>query len=146
MSARKKSRELLMQLVFQMSLISDFSEEQRDSFTSEYKEREGVTKLPDQKYFLRAFSDIISNMDAIDAAIAKASDNWKLDRMAKSDLAILRLAAAEIMFMPDIPDAVSINEAVELAKKYGGSMSYRYVNGVLGKIIRDLKDQDKNKN
>ena len=69
---------------------------------------------------------------------------WKLSRLPKVTLAILRLAVAEIMCMEDIPDSVSVNEAVELAKKYGGEEAPKFINGLLGSVIRAKTATEKN--
>jgi N utilization substance protein B len=137
MSERQNSRELLMQCIFQMSLAGDFSEEQKIIFAREHTDGAGMKKMPDKKYFNRGIKALRDYMDEIDAVIDKASDNWKVDRIAKVDLAILRVATTEIKYMPDIPLGVSVNEAVELAKKFGGDGSFRFINGVLGRIVRE---------
>jgi len=123
-----------MQLLFQMDLSGDFSDEQKTSFIKENTSSGSMKTMPDSKYFRRAYSSYMKHKDEVDKTIDDTCLNWKLKRLAKSDLAILRLAAAEILFMPDIPSGVSINEAVELSKKYGGENSYRFINGVLGRI------------
>ena len=79
-------------------------------------------------------NDIIAHIDEIDAQINEKSTGWKTQRMAKVDLAIIRLAVYEITSEEDIPTKVSINEAVELAKKYGSDESPAFVNGVLAKF------------
>ena len=78
--------------------------------------------------------------EEIDKAISEFSINWKLERMARTDLAILREAASEIMYIDDIPCAVTINEAVELAKIYGTEKAPKFINAVLGKIA-EIQDE-----
>ena len=73
----------------------------------------------------------------IDESIEKYSINWKLERMARTDLAILREAATEIKYIDDVPAAVTINEAVELAKLYGTENSPKFINALLGKIASE---------
>jgi N utilization substance protein B len=128
---RAKARALLMQMLFQMEFQKDFSEGARDCFIDRFFEDR--TQLP---YVYRVHALIRDNKDALDARLEIGSENWKVSRMAKTDLCILRIAAAEIFHMDDIPDSVSANEAVELAKLYGGEESSRFVNGVLGRLIR----------
>ena len=77
--------------------------------------------------------------EKIDDLISKYSINWKLERMARTDLAIMREAAAELLYIDDVPPAVTINEAVELAKIYGTEKSTRFINAVLGKIAEEKK-------
>jgi N utilization substance protein B len=95
---------------------------------------------------------VSANMGAIDALIIKTSENWSLDRMPLVDKSILRIATFEMLHVDDVPYSVSINEAVELAKSFGGADdSSRFVNGVLGQIASHLNtqldesDQGKNK-
>ena len=74
--------------------------------------------------------------DNLDGLIEKYSKGWKVKRLPKVNLAILRLAAYEILFVDDVPESVAINEAVELAKKYSGESDYSFVNGVLGALVK----------
>ena len=77
-------------------------------------------------------------IEDIDATIARNTDNWKPNRIAKTDLAILRLAVAEMLYEDNIPCGVSINEAVNLAKKYGDDRSYAFINSVLSRVSKEL--------
>ena len=79
------------------------------------------------------------NMEKIDNIIRRNSKGWKFERISKVDLSILRLALYEILYRDDIPESVSINEAVELAKKYGGEKTGSFINGILGSFIRSGK-------
>lgn len=74
--------------------------------------------------------------DNLDELIEKYSKGWKVKRLPKVNLAILRLAAYEILFVDDVPESVAINEAVELAKKYSGELDYSFINGVLGALVK----------
>lgn len=74
--------------------------------------------------------------DNLDELIEKYSKGWKVKRLPKINLAILRLAAYEILFVDDVPESVAINEAVELAKKYSGESDYSFINGVLGALVK----------
>ena len=80
----------------------------------------------------------LEHRDAIDAAISQVSRTWRLDRMARVDRNILRLAVAEMLYLPEVPGRVSINEAVELAKRYGAAESPAFVNGLLDSAIKAL--------
>lgn len=83
---------------------------------------------------------VIENRDEIDERLASTSENWAIDRMPVVDRAILRLATYEMIYVDEVPVSVSINEAVELAKAYGGEdESSRFVNGVLGRIARTIE-------
>ena len=97
-------------------------------------EIENITE-EDSAYINNKCNDIIAKIDEIDAAINESTKGWKTTRMGKVDLSIIRLAVYEIKFEEDIPAKVSINEAVELAKKYGTDESASFVNGVLAKFV-----------
>jgi len=148
---RKKTRELLMRLIFQMSSAGDFSDESKDAFlnetslyTGDIREEvplgcifdEASGESPDMPYFNRAFQCIRDNLTDIDKALTEASDGWTVQRMGMADLAILRVAAAELLYIDGIDTGVSVNEAVNLSKKYGSEKSASFVNGVLGTIAR----------
>ncbi len=84
----------------------------------------------------KLINTVTENTDKIDEIISSYLRGWKLVRLPKVDLAILRLAVAEIMWFEDVPDKVSVNEAVELAKKYSEEKSPSFINGVLGSVVR----------
>ena len=84
---------------------------------------------------------ILEHRQEIDAQIAAKSPNWSLARMAKIDLAIIRLAAYELLFRADIPKNVTLNEAIEIAKKFGTEESPSFVNGILDEIARTLPEK-----
>jgi N utilization substance protein B len=90
----------------------------------------------DMSYIEDILNGCNRNMDKIDEIIRSGSIGWRFDRISKVDLSILRLALYEILYRDDIPESVSINEAVELAKKYGGEKTGSFVNGILGNFIR----------
>jgi N utilization substance protein B len=129
---RSKLRELIMQLLFQMEVQKDFSKEAMEKFISL-----NIEENIDVTFFYEIFEKLTENIVEIDATIEKYSDNWKISRIAQLDLAILRLSIGEMNYMNDIPVSASINEAVEIAKTYGGANSSKFVNGVLGKIAKD---------
>ncbi len=85
---------------------------------------------------------IKEHLEEIDEIILSKLKNWSLDRIAKIDLAILRLAIYEIMYVENIPEKVSANEAVELAKTYGNNDSKSFVNGVIEKVIESKESGD----
>lgn len=101
-------------------------------------------ELPGRDAFDRAFADslveiVTANRDKIDETIANVSRTWRVDRMARVDRNILRLAVAELLYLPDIPGRVTINEAVELAKRFGAAESPAFVNGLLDSAIKALQ-------
>lgn len=134
--SRRVSRELAMKLLFQFQLRDDDIQEQIALFFSELEQPiEGSEK----EYFLDIVQGVMEKKDEIDGLIQNHARGWSLDRMPKVDLAIMRLAIYELKFRQDIPWNVSINEAVELAKKYGGDQSKTFINGVLGKVAASLQ-------
>ena len=89
------------------------------------------------EYIVGRFARVRENYGTIDAPLAEATSGWKLSRMGKVELSLLRLAVFEMNCDEEIPGKVAINEAVELAKKFGGDASYGFVNGVLAKLARE---------
>jgi N utilization substance protein B len=137
---RRAAREMLVSLLYQMGMTGDYSDDARKRFLDELTE-DISSKDPDFKYFNRYLAVVTENLEEIDAAICEASDNWRIGRIAKVDLAILRLATAEMIDSGSqgaIPQKVSINEAVELAKIFSGEKSPSFINGVLGKVVCNL--------
>jgi len=134
---RSEAREILMQLFFQMDAQNDWSEEGAKPFMNEY-----MAESDQMDYFQAVKKAYVDNQEAVNAKIAEYAQGWSLERLAKVDLAILRLSITEICFMKDAPKKIqvpigaSINEAVNLAKRYGLDNSHKFVNGILGKIAR----------
>lgn len=137
---RSESREILMHILFQMDAQDDCSEELRDLLL----DGKSIPKQH-QDYIDAIFAIIKAHLPELDDLINRHSDKWETSRMPKTDLAILRLATAEIVFANDIPEAVSIDEAVEMSKKYGNESSHKFVNGVLGKIAREVSSSNESK-
>jgi N utilization substance protein B len=140
---RRKSRELAMKLLFQMDVnkeeykevLSNVHENIEDYVKDE--EEDIDLKDLDMKYITRILSGVEANRELIDTEIEKYLLNWKLNRISKIDLAIMRICTYEIIFEVDIPNSASINEAIELAKKYSDEKSVSFINGVLDKIIKN---------
>lgn len=92
-------------------------------------------------YALELLEGVQGNLDEIDGMLGRASENWAVSRMPVVDKCILRLAVFEMLHVPEVPVSVTINEAVELAKDFGGEdESHRFVNGVLGRIAQTLEE------
>jgi N utilization substance protein B len=135
-SSRRSSRELALRALYQVDL-------------GRASPQEAVTSVSDPERYaedtLAFASDLVlgtgSNLQHIDEVIEGYSRGWSLSRMASVDRNILRLAVYELLFLPDIPPSVTADEAVELAKKYSTAESGRFVNGVLGNVIRNLTDE-----
>lgn len=125
-----------MKLLYQFQLRDDDIQEQIELFLSE---AERPLEALEKEYFMDVVQGAMEKRDEIDGLIQNHARGWSLERMPKVDLAIMRLAIYELRFRKDIPWNVSINEAVELAKKYGGDQSKTFINGVLGKVAASLQ-------
>lgn len=135
---RRASREIAMKLLYQLEIQRDDREEQIQSVLEENE----VTKN-DKEYILGVLEGVSENVAYLDKIIDKYSKGWKLDRISKVDLSILRLSIYEVSFRNDIPVSVSVNEAVELAKRYSGEEAGAFINGILGKVSK-LREQPEN--
>lgn len=136
--SRRVSRENAMKLLYQFQLRDDDIDQQISLFLNE---TEGLEQL-DKEFFLDVLHGVVNNKEEIDSLIQSHAKGWGLERMPKVDLAIMRLAVYELKYRKDIPANVSINEAVELAKKYCGEQSKNFINGVLGKIVTRLQNTE----
>ncbi|MBI4538478.1 MAG: transcription antitermination factor NusB [Gemmatimonadetes bacterium] len=90
-------------------------------------------------YIRRVIAVLADRLDEIDRALRDALENWRLERLASVDRQILRVGAAEILYLDEIPPRVSIQEAIRLAEKYGSDQSVRFVNGVLDALLRRVQ-------
>ena len=129
---RRELREQVFLMLFRVEFHD--ASEMNEQLTLYSEQLEGCSEK-DSNYILDKYKKIVEKLEEIDAAIGEASKGWKVSRMAKVDLALLRLAVYEMKYEEDIPSKVSINEAVELAKKYGADESASFVNGVLAKFV-----------
>lgn len=128
---RTETRELLMQLLFQMEVQNDYSSRVKDKYLQEHVQGKGQ-----MEYAQRLITAVIGNLETIDKKLSAHSKKRSIKRMAKVDLAIARLAVGEVLYMDDIPNAVAINEAVDMAKKYSADESRKFINGILGQIVK----------
>ena len=125
---RKDAREFAMQTIFQMDAQKDLNSLSVEKYIEE-------KDLADQKEYVKELlSSICDNQETVDGTIDQCSDGWPACRLAKADLAIMRIALGEIFYMQNVPNSVAINEAVNMAKIYGTDRSARFINAVLGKV------------
>ncbi len=138
MSNRRLSRELALQALFYFDRDKeiDGSDKLIESFTKNFGEK---IKLSDETFFLKLVHGVINLKSGIDLILQKCSKNWKISRMPGVDRIIMRIAIFEFLHCSDIPSVVSINEAVEIAKKYGTNKSASFINGVLDCIRVEQK-------
>ena len=130
MRKRTKAREYALQILYAVDITNDDPGDCVRRFWESNEESSGEVK----KFAAGLVLGVSDNKKEIDRMIAKYATNWKLDRMAVIDRNVLRFAAYELLYAKDIPPKVSINEAIDIAKKFGGPDSGKFVNGVLDKI------------
>lgn len=143
MHAKRLGRELAMQYLFQHSFTEEAGEKrswdeffEQASFEHELKENRFARK--GREYAQTLLKGIFANITEIDEAINDKATKWDLNRMALVDRNILRVATYEMLFIPDVPPIVSINEAVEIARDYSGQKAGNFINGVLNGIKDSL--------
>ena len=140
MGNRRKSRELAMQALFYMDMNPIDSEETNlerfcTNFTLSKKAR---------PFFLKLVNGVLQTKSELDSIIEKFSDHWKIGRMACVDRNIIRIAVYELLYCRDIPSKVSINEAVDIGKKFGTEESGSFINGILDSIRMALEESEIN--
>lgn len=130
---RKQAREGAMRLLFQMESNNDYTDEALELYLGNFEYDEGEIQ-----YIKDSMKTIRDNLEEIDRNIISHLEGWSIYRLAKVDLAVLRVAIYEILYRKDIPIEVSINEAIEIVKKYSAEDSFKFVNGVLGGFVRSM--------
>ena len=135
MSDFYEKKELGDELLLYFDAPFPFEEKEDDDAPAErlYSLKESVNE-EDRRRIVARYVDIIDKLDDIDKKISEVSKGWTIDRIGKVELALLRLAVYEIVYDDNIPTSVAINEAVELAKKFGPQDSYAFVNGILARF------------
>ena len=134
------TRRELRENTFVMLFHKEFHDiEEMDEQLELYFEKKAPMSEKDEKYVSERVYDVISKLSEIDSDIEEASESWTISRMSKIDLSIMRLAYYEMRFDESVPMQVAINEAVEIAKLYGGDNSPSFINGILGKLAKNGK-------
>jgi N utilization substance protein B len=128
---RRKGRELALQALYQIEITGDSSVAAVEFFLRHF---EGNART--KEFARRLVSGVVSQQPAIDRLIDESTEHWKLGRLSKVDLIILRMAAYELAFCPDIPPPVSLDEAIEIGKRFGSADSAPFINGVLDRIAQ----------
>ncbi|HMK50647.1 MAG TPA: transcription antitermination factor NusB [Thermodesulfovibrionales bacterium] len=130
---RRKAREYALQLLFQVDFTKrELERKDLEEFWSGRKEPREIKEFSE-----KLVKGTLEHLDEIDRVIEKFTENWFLKRMAAVDRNILRFAAYEILYRKDIPPVVTINEALEIAKKYSSAEAASFLNGVLDKLSRE---------
>lgn len=131
---RTKAREYAFILLFQYKFQPDEIESMLEDFCIEYKPGNQET------YIRTLVLKVVENIEKIDSIISKTSVDWDVERISTVNISLLRLSIGEMLYIEDVPPAVSVNEAVGLAKIYDGEESLAFMNGVLGKIKNNIGD------
>ncbi len=131
---RRRGRERLFRLLYQAEMT-------RDSVAQSWRAVREEERLPEEalEYVDGLVETLEESLPAVDQRIVDVAEHWKFERIAATDRSILRLATAELLFMPGTPARVVLDEAVEIAKKYGREESGRFVNGILDRIAREAR-------
>jgi N utilization substance protein B len=133
MGKRRSSRELALKFLYQFELNGGDLDEQIKLFLERNSSQEDVAN-----FMKELVVSLIDKMEEIDEIIQKFSDHWILDRMTVIDRNILRMGACELLFNFSTPPKVVINEAIDIAKKYGNEDSPEFVNGILDKVFNEI--------
>jgi transcription antitermination protein NusB len=136
MGNRRRSRELAMQALFYMDLRNNASEERLNLFCESCQPSKKA-----RPFFLKLVNGVKSSRDNIDTIVERFSSNWKINRMSGVDRNIIRIAIYEMMCCDDIPPRVSINEAIDIGKKYGTEESGAFINGILDSIHLEIQSE-----
>ncbi len=139
---RRTAREITLCLLFNFSFNTEEKpDELLDLYLQYFPDAENGI-IPDEirndNYISKTYFGVTQKLSEIDALIEKASKNWKPERISRVSRSILRLAVYELLYIDDIPEKVSINEAVELAKRFDEESSYTFVNGILGNVVSGI--------
>ncbi len=132
MRKRTKAREYVLQMLYQVEITRGNWQETLESFWQGNERKDVPCELKD--FSAELLGGVVNHMQEIDKKISKYAANWQLERMAFVDRNIMRLGCFELLFRQDIPPKVAINEAVELAKKYSGLESGKFVNAILDQV------------
>lgn len=137
MGIRRRSRELAMQALFYMDIHQSTSQELLERFC-EYFSPPAKTR----PFFFKLVNGVLAARTEIDALIQRYSENWELSRMSFVDRNVIRIAVYEMLYCSDIPSKVSINEAVDIGKKFGSEESGAFINGIIDSIRIELEKKE----
>ncbi len=143
MASRHLARSIALQSLYEWDFFKD-----KKSYEQIVKRNIGefAEKESDEKFICGLVEGVIENLDELDKIISAAAPEWPLEKITTVDRNVLRLGLFELIYgnKEEVPPKVAINEAIELAKGFGGSSSGRFVNGVLGTVYREIEEEEKN--
>jgi N utilization substance protein B len=137
MGTRRQSRELAMQALFYMDMRRDVSIELLDHFCACF-----CTSKKSRPFLIKLVNGVIDKRVQIDDLVEQFSQNWKISRMSCVDRNVMRIAVYEMLYCDDIPPKVSINEAIDIGKKFGTQESGAFINGIMDSIREALENDD----
>lgn len=137
MDPRSLAREIAMKMLYAASLGGGETMDE----VLEQSEQADTLSGSDKTFLENLVAGVTDRQEEMDAVIGKYAQGWALNRLGKVDLTILRMAVYELMCMPEIPVGATINEAVELAKRYAEDKSSGFINGILGSAARELRSE-----
>jgi N utilization substance protein B len=141
MIAQKSRRRIIREKVLQILYAHELNKESLTSFSAEVLN--DVKDEADQEFARSLIRRVLSNVKELDGKIKERVENWELNRIALIDKILLRMGICELLYFPDIPPKVSINESIEIAKDYSTSGSGKFINGILDAILAEQKKSGK---
>ena len=138
MGTRRQARELAMQALFYLDMRNSASAEMLERFCGNFS-----PSKKSRPFFLKLVNGVLESKDELDALIERFSKNWDIKRMSGVDLNVMRIAVFELLYCDDIPPKVSINEAVDVGKKFGTEESGSFINGIMDSIRLELEEAGK---
>ncbi len=130
--SRKISRDKALEILYGMEISKDTPKEAIENFYENYEEN---IKDVSREYLEMVINGVYDNKESLDKIIEAKLQNWKLNRISKVNLSILRISIYEMKYVDDVPERVALNEAIDLTKKYSDEKSSAFVNGVLDRIM-----------
>ncbi len=141
MIAQKSKRRIIREKVLQILYAHELNKESLASFSAEVLD--DVKDKADQEFAHNLIRRVLSNVEELDSKIKERVENWELNRIALIDKILLRMGICELLYFPDIPPKVSINESIEIAKNYSTASSGKFINGILDAILAEQKKSGK---
>ncbi|MEG0679315.1 MAG: transcription antitermination factor NusB [Carnobacterium sp.] len=141
---RREIREKALQTLFQLSANEDLKPERamQQALISSNDLADEVETASVPEYLDLLVNGVIKNQTAIDEEVQKYLENWSMGRLAKTDVVIMRIAIFEMLYVPEVPAKVALNEALEITKLYSDEKSRKFVNGVLANIVNNLEKKE----
>lgn len=139
---RRELREKALQSLFQLSANKDLSKEiaMQKALINNNDGSEEVEEIAIPAYLDQVVSGVIEHQQVIDSKIEEHLTNWSINRLAKTDLLVMRIAVYEMLFVEDVPNKVALNEALEVIKLYSDEKSRKFVNGILSNMVNEEKE------